>query len=533
MAFLINEEKYINDNVFRFEDRINSQIGRFIDKSPSYTTYYSINSNESSVDLGFQNVEKVLGEKSPIRFNKVKGFPIYGIDEIVIDLQMDDGGLDGSFESGEGIILPNTLIPQPNDFFTISYLDNIFTFMVTEIKYDTIRSNNFYKIAFVLKSVNDYDDDNLKRQTIESYTCFVDNIGTKDQVIIRDDVADIITAIDKALAYLRDEYINLFYNKKYNVLLFNMENGYKLYDAYQTKFINDTKLFEVKDGYNVLRLSEEDNHTQLNARYRKSVYGALENRDKNLLQDWRFWTMYLNNNESIFTMYNESTIRTVHFLIKEELQGKGYPYLKEGIYESIMNPPKPPSLTEFKVVTKQEEFFVGDNIIKEDDKPSDTTLTEEEIKEEIKDIDYVENIPEKASDGSVIFDPSTYVEDDDDEEDEKDVPDNTMMCSAEIPLNEPKDFVPVNETNMIEPIVPKRGFTLKELDEVEIPKVKYDSIFDEFIIKFFNGEPINPFEFKTDDIMEYARSMEYDLETFINIPILMYIVRFYRENLSQ
>lgn len=528
MGYLLNEEKYINQNVFLFEERINSQIGRFIDKSPSYVTYYHINSNSSSVDLGFENVDKTLGDNSPIRFNKINSFPIYGIDQIVVSLDMDDTGLDGSYDGGEGIILPNTIIPMPNDYFTINYLDRIFTFMVTDIQYDTIRSNNFYKVVFSLKSVSGDAYDKLEKQTVESYTCFVENIGTEEHAIIRDDVAVRLQDMSKAYRYLAEEYYNLFYNKKYNVLLFEMENGTKLYDAYQTQFINTHSLLHDGHDYKVVRLSEEDSHPRMKARYRKSIYGALENQDKHLLNDFHFWTNYLNNDESIFNFYNERNLRVVHFLLEKEIQEQGYPYLREGLYERIMHPPKPIKPNQIAIVPPKEVEVVGDEESVKPTTPPELT-PELECLDLHHDLHLKEEIPlpisKKDSEGNIVFDPSTYV-------DEEDVPDFTMIKDAQANLNQETPRSSVNSTNLEEPIVPKETILLQDIVNTPEDEYNYFDVMDEYLIRFFKKDTITPYEMKIDDIMELARSLDYELETFINIPILLYVLKFYYKKMT-
>ena len=61
MGFKFDEKTLVNNNIFKYEDKLNSSYTRFLDKTPTYVTYYNINTIESTVDLGFSNVEKILG----------------------------------------------------------------------------------------------------------------------------------------------------------------------------------------------------------------------------------------------------------------------------------------------------------------------------------------------------------------------------------------------------------------------------------------------------------------------------------------
>ena len=59
MAILINEQKLVDDNVFQYENRLNSSISRFLDKSPTFVTYYHVNYQETTMDGGFRDIEEI------------------------------------------------------------------------------------------------------------------------------------------------------------------------------------------------------------------------------------------------------------------------------------------------------------------------------------------------------------------------------------------------------------------------------------------------------------------------------------------
>lgn len=144
MGQILQDKVFLNANIFQFEKRLESQYTIFLDKIPTFVTYYHISVNNSMTDSGFLNVDEIVGNDSPIKFQKIDDFPIYGIEAIQLDLSDEDEGLNSSYES-EGIILPNTIKPLPNDYFTITYLSKEYIFMVNNIDYDTIKSNNFDK----------------------------------------------------------------------------------------------------------------------------------------------------------------------------------------------------------------------------------------------------------------------------------------------------------------------------------------------------------------------------------------------------
>lgn len=80
MAFIIDEKNLIDNNVFKYEDRLKSPLARYQDTTPTYVTYYHINNDETLVDAGFKDVQSIIGFRSPIRFDEIKNFPLYGLD---------------------------------------------------------------------------------------------------------------------------------------------------------------------------------------------------------------------------------------------------------------------------------------------------------------------------------------------------------------------------------------------------------------------------------------------------------------------
>ena len=217
----MNEKTFINDNIFKYEKRLESQYSIFTEKTPTFVTYYHINNINSITDSGLLNVDRILGHESPLKYQKIEDFPIYGIDQIKLDLNDDEEGLTSSYDS-EGLILPNTIKPLPNDFFTVSYLDESYLFMITTIDYDTIKSNNYYKIGFTLKTISNDSLKNLNDQVLEKYTCVFKNIGTEDNCLIQEDAYNSLQELNSVYDTLVNKYISLFYNKRYNSFLFSL-----------------------------------------------------------------------------------------------------------------------------------------------------------------------------------------------------------------------------------------------------------------------------------------------------------------------
>lgn len=287
MAFIVNEQQMVDENIFKYEERIKSPSSRFVDTTPTFTTYYHIDVDESTTDTGFLDVASILGHRSPIRFNKIEKFPIYGLEQIVLQIQDEEAGLDTNYE-GEAIILPSTIKPVQNDFFLIPLLKDAYIFRVTDIQYDNVMPDNFYKINFKLEYIDQDMIDQVEKQKLDDYVCVLENIGTETSSIIEKSCFIKIEEIEKMYHEIKDFYMAMFYNERHNVFLGQIELGRYLYDPLQAEFINKHKLFNEKKDLQTLILTDQYTDPKRKYKYNKSLYKFVELRDMALLSNFKF-----------------------------------------------------------------------------------------------------------------------------------------------------------------------------------------------------------------------------------------------------
>lgn len=346
MARFIDEEKIINNNAFVYEEKLNSQYTRFLERPPVFVTYYSINAVESMVDEGFLNVERLLGKNSPVRFNKIEHFPVYGLDQITPNLNEDEEGLTTSYD-GDLIILPNTLTPNPNDFFIINHIDQNIIFMVTEVNYDTIKSNGFYKIGFTLDKLDYSDVQKLEQQTVDGFQCIYKNIGTEDKCLIRNDDYDKMKIFEQKFDDIIKKYFMLYYDDRTNTLMFN-DNYCNLYDKYMAHFIMNNKILQNEMDYNTVALTNEDKSRLFPIEYEKSIYRTIEKCDKHRLpDDIHFMRNPITDGESVFVNLRIRNVMSIHFSNEHQyhnqtctgevyIDPKLIKYIKQNIIEDIV-----------------------------------------------------------------------------------------------------------------------------------------------------------------------------------------------------
>lgn len=269
---------FINKNTALAVTRVNAENSAFIGLPVTVSTYYHIDASHSTVDKGLQNVTSLEGHNSPIKYNKISNFPLYGLDMNDVSIEDQDQGLDTEID-GEIIIQPNTIHPFPDDYFCIDYLDKKYLFRITKVDYNTIK-DNFFRCEYELHYISDEMYLEIEDKVQNSYHCVFDNIGTANKSIIRDDDFVTIAAIRDIQFKLRDEYISKFKDNAYNAYMYYRAEGKYLYDPMLNSFCNKEKVFEV-DQYNTpdCYLVYEEKRTFHNQEYENSIYDRISHRD--------------------------------------------------------------------------------------------------------------------------------------------------------------------------------------------------------------------------------------------------------------
>ncbi len=330
MGTLLNEKEFLNKNIFNYTGRMESQFTRFLTTQPTFVTYYKINSNETTTDLGLYNVETLIGNRSPVKYNKIIDFPVYGLDDIRLDIDDGDEGLNTNY-TADVIILPNTIVPSPNDMFFITYLDKSFVFIVTSMEYDTIKSNNFYKVGIALKDISDVIQDQLDEQVVDTYDCVFRNIGTEDKCILRSDDHEKCKELSLIKERLQENFMLHYYSDFFNTIVVRGNDENYIYDKYLVKFIIENKLLFNQYSYKTIALSNILWNRADDIIYSTSVYTDIE-RGNVLRENGCDIDILSKPVGTSFSMIDD----TVHIInLKRHVSESNPLYLSYGIYSTI------------------------------------------------------------------------------------------------------------------------------------------------------------------------------------------------------
>ena len=283
MGRINNSTNMFNTIVNNKQDMYFSDYSKHLETKPILVTYYNQNLVESTADAGLQEPYKLIGENSPLHFNKITGLPLYSVPLTNLGLNFDDKGPHIDFEA-DGVIPPGIIEPKPYDFLIINYLGQEYLFKVTEVNFDTIRSNNYYKITFHYSKNNNGDID---KSVTEKSTVVYDDIGSKSNkcLLLDEDYKECNNLME-----LSDRIIKLLVTKFWDRDLCYFLYREKVYDPWLNFFIKQEKLLK-DDSYdneiyvqkpcvNITRNFLDD--------YEISFFSALKEKNKLLLDRTKY-----------------------------------------------------------------------------------------------------------------------------------------------------------------------------------------------------------------------------------------------------
>ena len=275
------DTKYINTIdklVESTKSKLNNPYYIFADKKPTKVIYYSQNIEKSTLDEASGLHEAFIGDGSPFKFNKIKDFIIYGIDRIITDYDIGDNGIEANSISGEGIILPNTIIPRPGDYFAIGYIKEKNLFTITSSSPDTLdNGSNVYKIEYTLCSEG-YNVDRLDKQVDKSYNFIVTNSGTDFKTIVLSTDYELIKSLEQLVEELIIIFNNTFFNKSLQTFIYN-HDGWNIYDPFMIEFFIRNKVLNFGREYIYVAHATTTNKT-FGMDYNKTFFYSLENPEK-------------------------------------------------------------------------------------------------------------------------------------------------------------------------------------------------------------------------------------------------------------
>lgn len=290
---IMDVQKFIGDQYRDNERRRISQYTRFLDKHVDFFTYFSINKVLSTTSIGNFAVDSYIGKDSPVRYNQINNFPLYGFPLFVDENSYgeDEVGLSMDNYNGEVIMLPEIIEPSEGDCFILNMYDTNRFFIVTEVRQISLKGKSHYALSF-MAGIPDYLPQ-LRKQVVDVYNAIFDNIGTEDRVVISNKEYQLKSSYETVYKDLYSYYIHKFFDNRKTLFRININvgaNPINYTDIFCTKFMEDNRII-VMDKLLKESLVLDYNKLYDNIdffEYKDTIYWAIENRDVRRLKRTNF-----------------------------------------------------------------------------------------------------------------------------------------------------------------------------------------------------------------------------------------------------
>lgn len=262
MARILSTERseFINKEMQMYASNKVGQYSKFLNKNPIFVTYYSVNEAGTTTDVGTGAIDSEIGPNSPIKYNRIDEFPIYGLPELKPDVLYDETGYDIELNASDIIVLPNTVIPRSSDyvFVTIPNNDTSFLFRVNGFEHNTVQSKDFYIISLELKRVSVNANTEIEKQVVEGYMCIFENIGTQDKCLVTTDNVEKLETLYAFIDEITGAYKSMFFYNPVGNLAYRDNSDILFYDMYLSKFLTDTQVLYKPNSHDTLISSYDD-----------------------------------------------------------------------------------------------------------------------------------------------------------------------------------------------------------------------------------------------------------------------------------
>ena len=303
------------------------QFAKFLNKNPIYVTYYALNHANSRADAGSGAVYEEIGEKSPLRFNKILQLPAFNFPELKPDVSMDEGGYNIDMDINDIAFIAGTIRPKPGDYMLVELPRTMpLLFRCNMYRHNTIQSNDYYMGDFDLVDINQSYVKLIEKQVEEVYTCNFANIGTNQKVFMSEVEMNQINDLNGLIDILTTFYNDAFWNPDIE--------GFVLYDAsaidigssprngigigtqyyvdnYLTRFITESKIFQRDDSdYTIVLSYPELLPLNFDYVYRRTIWNAVLQRTNDYLNVYTYaWSRMLQKRVSPLML---ASIPTLH-----------------------------------------------------------------------------------------------------------------------------------------------------------------------------------------------------------------------------
>lgn len=348
---IFNEESMINGNVFKFEQRLQTHVNKYIENGMILTTYYSQRDSSTTVDRGFQDVDKLFGKGSPLKYNRINNLPLFGFGQANPE-NTDEQQIEDINIEGETQVVPNTVVPKQSDFFQVNHLQMVALFQVTSVNYDSMKPNGYYKIHYRLISTSEDTIKELQDQVVETYETELNAVGSNLNPIIREDDFHYRNKVRMLVNQMIMNYRAMYYNEKHNCFLYHHPDmGLDWFDMCGNEFIAKFSLMNAENSGRVIVLHDKLQERQKLWYYSNSVYSWIElGAPTRMVRRFFFDLIYAEGYPySSFARWGEGDVQVMQPFAnqQEDINNQRYSFFDDTTLQALMDDKREP-LGEFE-----------------------------------------------------------------------------------------------------------------------------------------------------------------------------------------
>ena len=277
-GLIYDETALVDSQMYKYDKFMHSRINKYTDQGRTLVTYFNINDAKTTTSLGMDTHYQVLGNDSPLRFDKIDNMMLIGFTPLTPEeTQASNTPVRNYGLSGEAYIIPSTIMPKENDFFIVNHLNMNHLFRVTQVSQDGLTTDGSYKINYALFSTNVNAIDALKRQVVGDYKMDLQTIGGSDltPVVGKTDY-ELRSRLIAMMNDMVESYIAQFYDPTHNCFICHLDFE-SLFDVCGNMFMQKQGVM-IRDNTNgnVVLNPNKIVDQRLDLLYQKSPYKWIE-----------------------------------------------------------------------------------------------------------------------------------------------------------------------------------------------------------------------------------------------------------------
>ena len=286
--------KFINTEHREMVDALTKGVVKDIVKNPYYlfentkatpVTFYELCSESTTLDDSTRLEYDQVGSESPLRFKKINGLYLYGLQRMEIHYSNGESGLEADPINGECTDLPNTINPTPGCYFEIPYLNNDqkhYLFIINDVSDDTMdNGQNIHKMTYELNVTDKTSWNDIQKQVVEEYEFIPGSVGTQKNSIILSSKMKLVERLDDIDTILRQYYSELFYNPRVQTFTAKYTESIRINDSMVVEFLIRSKIFGGSGSDYIYVSHKRPVPRTFSIDYAKSVYHCIESADIN------------------------------------------------------------------------------------------------------------------------------------------------------------------------------------------------------------------------------------------------------------